>query len=79
MSGREIFSRNVFSGGRNEQSARARNLDMLIGFLGFFGLVSFVVTVTAELTGEDATVEALILLCLVLGMLGLWRVRRRIN
>lgn len=75
----EFFGPNVFSGGRNEQSARARHLDMLIGFLAFFGLLSFVWTVYSEVTGDDAVLEAFILLCLVLAIVGLWRVRRRLN
>ena len=53
MANRSIFERTVLSGGRgNRQSKRAANLDMLIGFLAFFAVVVFVVTVSAELSGN---------------------------
>jgi len=80
MANRSIFERTVLSGGRrNQQSKRAANLDMLIGFLAFFAVVVFVVTVSAELSGESAVTEALILGGLVLAIAGLWRLRRRVN
>jgi ABC-type Na+ efflux pump permease subunit len=70
----------ALSGGRpNRQSSRAMHLDMLIGFIAFFTVVSFAVTVSAELSGEDAVLEALILLGLVLALVGLFRLRRRVN
>jgi hypothetical protein len=42
--------------------ARAQRLEMVIGILGFFTAVAFVVTVVAELRGELALREALVLL-----------------
>ena len=75
-----IFSPSVLSGGRrNKQSPRAAHFDMLIGFLGFFTVVAFIVTLVAELSGESAVVQALILLVLVLVLVGLFRLRRKIH
>ncbi len=79
MSRISFLSPTVFSGGRNPQTTAARNLDTLIGFLGFFTLLAFAWTVHAEITGQDAALEALILLGLVLILVGLWRIRRRLN
>jgi hypothetical protein len=71
--------RSVLSGGRpNRQSPRAAHLDMLIGFLGFFALLMFVVTAVDELSGETPVVKALILLGLVLAIWGLFRLRGKV-
>ncbi len=57
--------------------ARAQRLEMVIGILGFFTAVAFVVTVVAELRGAPALRPALVLLGFVV-LLGLAiRVRRR--
>lgn len=48
--------------GRQHPKARAQRLEMLMGILGFFTAVAFIVTVVAELRGEDALQEALVLL-----------------
>jgi len=78
--GRIQFEKTALSGGRpNRQSSRAMHLDLLIGFLGFFTFLTFAFTLYAEVTGEDATTEALILLALVLILWGLFRLRRRLN
>lgn len=74
-----LFSPTVFSGGRNTQIAAARNLDTLIGFIGFFAVLSFGWTAYVEISGDDAVLEAIILLSLVLVLAGLWRIRRRLN
>jgi hypothetical protein len=59
--------------------ARAQRLEMIIGILGFFTAVAFVVAVVAELRGEPALRPALVLLGFVV-LLGLAiRARRRIE
>ncbi|HEX6677725.1 MAG TPA: hypothetical protein VF486_22220 [Actinomycetes bacterium] len=57
--------------------ARAQRLEMVIGILGFFTAVSFVVTVVAEVRGQSALREALVLLVFVLLLGYTIRVRRR--
>ena len=54
------------------------DFDILIGFLGFWALVLFVVTVFKELTGKPALLPAMLLLGLVLLLWGVWRLRRRL-
>jgi hypothetical protein len=57
--------------------ARAQRIEMLIGILGFFTAVALVVTVIAEVRGQAALREALVLLVFVV-LLGLAiRARRR--
>jgi hypothetical protein len=71
--------RTVLSGGRPQrQSQRAMHLDMLIGFLGFFGMLMFVATVADELSGETPVIKALILLGFVLAIWGLFRLRGKV-
>lgn len=68
--------RSVLSGGRPQrQTTRQVHLDMLIGFLAFFGMLMFVATVADELSGEVPIVKALILLGFVLAIWGLFRLR----
>ncbi|WP_372699111.1 hypothetical protein [Arthrobacter sp. JSM 101049] len=57
---------------------RAENLDILIGFLGFFAAVLVVVIVTTELQGGSALLWSPVLLVLVLAIWGLWRLRSRL-
>ena len=52
------------------------DFDILIGFLGFWALVLFVVTLFLEVTGKPALLPAMILLALVLAIWGLIRLRR---
>ena len=54
------------------------DLDILIGFLGFWALVLFVVTAFREVTGGPALVPALILLVVVLLIWAMMRLRRRL-
>ncbi len=57
--------------------ARAQRLEMVIGALGFFTAVAFVITVVAEIRGQPALRPALVLLFFVV-LLGLAiRARRR--
>ncbi len=55
--------------------AKAQRLDVVIGILGFFTFAAFVSAAYAEIRGEDALTEALILLLFVLG-LG-WAIKTR--
>ena len=54
------------------------DFDILIGFLGFWALILFVVTVFKELTGKPALLPAMILLGLVVLLWGMLRLRRRL-
>ncbi|MCX2749357.1 hypothetical protein OOZ51_16295 [Arthrobacter sp. MI7-26] len=56
----------------------AEDLDLIIGFLGFWGLVLFVVTVGAELTAQPALGWAGGLLAVVLAIWVLVRMRRKL-
>jgi threonine/homoserine/homoserine lactone efflux protein len=57
--------------------AKAQRIEMLIGILGFFTAVAFVVTVIAEVRGEPALREALVLLGFVVLLWLAIRARRR--
>ena len=56
--------------------ARRQRWEMAIGLFGFFTLVSFIVAVVAEVQGESAIREALVLL-LFSALLGLSVLGRR--
>ena len=60
--------------------AKAQRVEMLIGILGFFTAVAFVVTVVAELQGKPALREAFVLLgfLVLLGLTIRWRRRIRL-
>ncbi len=62
---------------RNQKKQRfAEDFDIIIGFLGFWALVLFVVTVVLEITGEPALIPALILGAVVLATWGMLRLRK---
>jgi hypothetical protein len=54
------------------------DFDILIGFLGFWALILFVVTVFLEVTGKPALLPAMILLVVVVATWGMVRLRRRL-
>jgi hypothetical protein len=54
------------------------DFDILIGFLGFWALILFVVTAFLELTGKPALLPAMILLVVVLAIWGMVRLRKRL-
>lgn len=54
------------------------DFDLLIGFLGFWALALFVVTLFLEVTGRPALISAMILLVVVLALWGMIRLRRRL-
>jgi len=62
---------------RSQKKQRfAEDFDIIIGFLGFWALVLFVVTVVLEVTGQPALIPALILLAVVLATWGMLRLRK---
>ncbi|MHA7306822.1 hypothetical protein ACX80E_16525 [Arthrobacter sp. TMN-49] len=54
------------------------DFDIIIGFLGFWAVVLFGVTVWLEITGQPALMWALGLLLVCLGLLGMIRLRRKL-
>jgi len=58
--------------------AKAQRLEMLIGILGFFTVVAFVVAVVAELRGQPALRPALALLAFVVATYFAVRARRKL-
>lgn len=54
----------------------AEDFDIIIGFLGFWGLILFVVTAVLEVTGKPALLPAMILFVVVLAVWGMLRLRR---
>jgi hypothetical protein len=58
--------------------AKAQRLEMLIGILGFFTVVAFVVAVVAELRGQPALRPALVLLAFVVAIYFAVRARRKL-
>ncbi len=66
------------SGAESAQENRAQRLDVVLGILGFFGLMAFVQTVLLEVTGRSAVGSALLLLVLVLAFGLVLRARRRL-
>jgi hypothetical protein len=63
----------------NRKKVRSgEDFDILIGFLGFWGVVMFGVTLFLEVTGKPALLPAMILLALSLAIWGMVRLRRRL-
>ncbi|MEO8220625.1 MAG: hypothetical protein ABI563_07555 [Specibacter sp.] len=56
----------------------AEDFDIIIGFLGFWAVVLFGVTVWLEITGQPALMWALGLLLVCLGLWGTIRLRRKL-
>ncbi len=56
----------------------AEDFDIIIGFLGFWAVVLFAVTLWLELTGQPALMWALGLLLVCLGLWGMIRLRRKL-
>lgn len=54
------------------------DFDIIIGFLGFWAVVLFGVTVWLEITGQPALMWALGLLLVCLGLVGMIRLRRKL-
>jgi hypothetical protein len=54
------------------------DFDILIGFLGFWAVILFSLTLFLEVTGKPALIPAMILLAVVLAIWGMIRLRRRL-
>ncbi|PYI40129.1 hypothetical protein CVS30_00975 [Arthrobacter psychrolactophilus] len=54
------------------------DFDIIIGFLGFWAVILFAVTVWLELTGQPALMWAIGLLLVCLGLWGMIRLRRKL-
>ncbi|MGI8614963.1 MAG: hypothetical protein ACR2KL_13620 [Nocardioidaceae bacterium] len=54
--------------GRMHPRARAQRLEMLVGILGFFTAAAFGTAVVAEVRGQNAVLEALVLLAFVVAL-----------
>jgi peptidoglycan/LPS O-acetylase OafA/YrhL len=65
------------SSGQSHPRARAQRLDVLIGVLGFFGLMACLQAVTLEVQGRPAGLAALVLLAVVVALFLAVRARRR--
>lgn len=70
---------NPGGGTSSHPRARAQRLDMLLGFLGFFGVMALIQTVVLELRGQDAVGSALVLAVLVVALVLTLRARRKIR
>jgi hypothetical protein len=66
------------SGAESAQENRAQRLDVVLGILGFFGLMALVQTVVLELGGKPAAASALLLLGLLVAFWLVLRARRRL-
>ena len=64
--------------GSNRRARSGEDFDIIIGFLGFWALVLFVVTLWMELTAQPALGWALGLLATLLALYGMVRLRRRL-
>ncbi|HET7388747.1 MAG TPA: hypothetical protein VFJ19_19005 [Nocardioidaceae bacterium] len=60
-----------------KRERRQHVLETLVGALGFFTLISFVATVIAEVRGESALGQALVLLVFVVLLVLVYRLWRR--
>jgi hypothetical protein len=63
--------------GRRRRDVK-ETLDLGLGFIGFFTLAFFAITLFLELTGKDAVVSAVTTLVLALLLTALWVLRRRV-
>ena len=59
------------------KEARKQHLEMVLGMLGFFTFVSFVVAAIAEVQGKPALTEALMLAAFLAATYVVYRVWRR--
>jgi hypothetical protein len=62
--------------GRRRREVK-ETFDLGLGFVGFFTLAFFAITLFLELTGRDALIAALTTLALALLLTALWVLRRR--
>lgn len=62
----------------NSRRRSAEDFDLLIGFLGFWAMLLFGITIWMEVTGAPALGWAMGLLALVLALWGTIRLRRKL-
>ena len=63
---------------RNTKQRSAEDFDFIIGFLAFWTVVLFAITVWLEVTGKPALSWAMGLLVIVLALWGMVRLRRKL-
>ena len=78
MRGEASRPRNTGAGSGRRLIRSGEDFDIIIGFLGFWALVLFVVTVWMELTAQPALGWALGLLVTLLALYGMVRLRRKL-
>ncbi len=61
--------------GRRRREVK-ETLDLGLGFIGFFAVAFFAITLFLEITQRDALISALTTLVLILFEVGLWFLRR---
>ena len=59
------------------ETARKQHLEMVLGMLGFFTVISFVVAAAAEVQGKSAGVEVLVLVAFLAATWLTYRAWRR--
>jgi hypothetical protein len=64
---------------RDHKQRLSENIDILIGFLGFFAAVLVVTIIASEIRGENAAGWSLTLLGVTLATWGLIKARRRVR
>ena len=78
MTGDASRSRPTGAGSDRRRARSGEDFDIIIGFLGFWALVLFGVTLWMELTAQPALGWALGLLATLLALYGMVRLRRRL-
>ena len=73
---RQSFWASLVRSSDKERTAKAERFELLVGFLGFFTLAAFVFAVIAEVRGDNAVLEVLVLIAFGLALilaLKFWR------
>lgn len=78
MTGEAARPRDTEAGSSRRFARSGEDFDIIIGFLAFWAVVLFAVTVWMELTAQPALGWALGLLATVLALYGMVRLRRRL-
>ena len=78
MTGDASRSRPTGAGSDRRRARSGEDFDIIIGFLGFWALVLFVVTLWMEVKAQPALGWALGLLATLLALYGMVRLRRRL-
>jgi Flp pilus assembly protein TadB len=73
---RQSFWTSLVRSSDKERTAKAERFELLVGFLGFFTLAALVFAVIAEVRGDNAVLEVLVLIAFGLALilaLKFWR------